>query len=87
MRNRVVFTAHGAFLEFYRPGAPADRYVAYEERRARGGAGLIVLQTMHVHPSSHAIGPLPVRARRPAAEARGDGRARSTGTARASSSS
>ncbi len=57
--NRVAFTAHGSFLEFYRPGIPADRYVAYEERRAAGGAGLIVLQTMHVHPSSHAAGHFP----------------------------
>lgn len=56
VRNRVVFTAHGAFLDFYRPGIPAGRYVAYEERRARGGAGLIVLQAMHVHRTSHALG-------------------------------
>jgi 2,4-dienoyl-CoA reductase-like NADH-dependent reductase (Old Yellow Enzyme family) len=54
--NRVVFTAHGAFLDFFRPGVPAGRYVAYQERRARGGAGLIVLQAMHVHRSSHALG-------------------------------
>ena len=59
VRNRIAFTAHGSFLEFYRPGAPADRYVAYEERRARGGVGLIFLQTMHVHPSSHATGHYP----------------------------
>ena len=56
LRNRVVSTAHGAFLDFYRPGEPADRYVAYQERRAAGGAGLIVLQPVHVHPSSHALG-------------------------------
>lgn len=54
--NRVAFTAHGSFLEFYRPGSPGDRYIAYEERRAAGGAGLIFLQTVHVHPSSHALG-------------------------------
>ena len=35
---------------------PGDRYVAYQERRARGGAGLIILQPMHVHPTSHALG-------------------------------
>ena len=56
MRNRVVFTPHGSFLEFYRPGIPGDRYIAYEERRARGGVGLICLQTAHVHPSSHSLG-------------------------------
>ena len=54
--NRVAFTAHGSFLDFYRPGIPAGRYIAYEERRAAGGAGLIILQTVHVHPSSHALG-------------------------------
>jgi 2,4-dienoyl-CoA reductase-like NADH-dependent reductase (Old Yellow Enzyme family) len=59
VQNRVAFTPHGAFLEFYRPGFPGDRYVAYEERRARGGCGLIFLQTMHVHPSSHATGHFP----------------------------
>jgi 2,4-dienoyl-CoA reductase-like NADH-dependent reductase (Old Yellow Enzyme family) len=56
LRNRVVFTAHGAFLSFYRPGEPADRYVAYQERRAAGGAGLIVLQPVQVHPSSSSPG-------------------------------
>ena len=56
VRNRVAFTAHGSFLDFYRPGVSGDRYVAYEERRAAGGAGLIFLQTVHVHPSSHALG-------------------------------
>jgi len=38
-RNRVVSTAHGSFLEFYRPGSDRDRYIAYQERRARGGVG------------------------------------------------
>ena len=54
--NRVAFTAHGSFLDFYRPGVSGDRYVAYEERRAAGGVGMIFLQTVHVHPSSHALG-------------------------------
>jgi 2,4-dienoyl-CoA reductase-like NADH-dependent reductase (Old Yellow Enzyme family)/thioredoxin reductase len=56
LRNRVVSTAHGAFLDFYRPGEPGDRYIAYQERRAAGGAGLIVLQPVHVHASSQALG-------------------------------
>lgn len=62
VRNRVAFTAHGSFLEFYRPGFPGDRYIAYEERRAAGGVGLIFLQTLHVHPSSHATGHYPYEA-------------------------
>ena len=56
VRNRVVSTAHGAFLDFYRPGGDPERYLAYQERRARGGAGLIVLQPVHVHHTSHALG-------------------------------
>jgi len=59
VRNRVVSTAHGSFLEFYRPGSDRDRYIAYQERRARGGAGLIILQPLHVHRSSHALGHYP----------------------------
>jgi 2,4-dienoyl-CoA reductase-like NADH-dependent reductase (Old Yellow Enzyme family) len=56
LRNRVVSTAHGAFLDFYRPGEPPDRYVAYQERRAAGGTGLIILQPVQVHPSSQSPG-------------------------------
>jgi 2,4-dienoyl-CoA reductase-like NADH-dependent reductase (Old Yellow Enzyme family) len=56
LRNRVVSTAHGSFLEFYRPGEPPDRYIGYQERRARGGVGMIILQPIHVHWSSRATG-------------------------------
>lgn len=56
VRNRVVSTAHGAFLDFYRPGEPGERYIAYQERRAAGGAGLIILQPIHVHHTSQAAG-------------------------------
>jgi 2,4-dienoyl-CoA reductase-like NADH-dependent reductase (Old Yellow Enzyme family) len=56
LRNRVVSTAHGAFLAFYRPGESGDRYIAYQERRARGGTGLIILQPLHVHHTSQAAG-------------------------------
>ncbi len=56
VRNRVVSTGHGAFLDFYRPGVDPERYLAYQERRARGGTGLIVLQPVHVHHTSHALG-------------------------------
>jgi 2,4-dienoyl-CoA reductase-like NADH-dependent reductase (Old Yellow Enzyme family) len=59
LRNRVVSTAHGSFLEFYRPGSDPGRYIAYQERRAAGGAGLIILQPVHVHRSSHALGHYP----------------------------
>lgn len=52
LKNRVVSTAHSAFLDFYRPGSDGERYMAYQERRARGGTGLIIMTAMHVHPSS-----------------------------------
>ena len=29
--NRVVSTAHGAFLDFYRPGVSGQRYVDYQD--------------------------------------------------------
>ena len=56
VKNRVVSTAHGAFLDFYRPGIDPAQYVAYQERRARGGCGLIILQAMLVHPTSQTMG-------------------------------
>jgi len=56
LRNRVTSTAHGAFLDFYRPGEDGERYIAYQERRARGGTALIILQPIHVHPTSNAAG-------------------------------
>jgi 2,4-dienoyl-CoA reductase-like NADH-dependent reductase (Old Yellow Enzyme family) len=49
LRNRVVSTA---FLDFWNPAADGQRYMAYQERRARGGTGLIILTAQHVHPSS-----------------------------------
>ncbi len=52
VKNRVVSTAHSAFLDFYRPGASGERYMAYQERRAEGGTGLIILTAMHVHQTS-----------------------------------
>ena len=52
IKNRVVSTAHSAFLDFFQPGNSGERYMAYQERRARGGTGLIILTAMHVHPSS-----------------------------------
>jgi 2,4-dienoyl-CoA reductase (NADPH2) len=50
-RNRIVFAAHVTNLA--EDGLPGARMTAYYERRARGGAGLIVLEEAQVHPSSH----------------------------------
>jgi len=52
VQNRVVSTAHAAFLDFFNPIADGERYMAYQERRAQGGAGMIIFTAMHVHPSS-----------------------------------
>jgi 2,4-dienoyl-CoA reductase-like NADH-dependent reductase (Old Yellow Enzyme family)/thioredoxin reductase len=48
--NRIVSTAHQTTL--VHEGLPTDDFVAYHEARARGGAGLIVLEATAVHPSS-----------------------------------
>lgn len=52
VKNRVVSTAHSAYLDFYRPGCDGERYMAYQERRAEGGTGLMIMTAMHVHESS-----------------------------------
>jgi len=52
IKNRVVSTAHSAYLDFYRPGSDGQRYMAYQERRAEGGCGMMIMTAMHVHQSS-----------------------------------
>jgi 2,4-dienoyl-CoA reductase-like NADH-dependent reductase (Old Yellow Enzyme family) len=52
VKNRVVSTAHAAFMEFFNPISSGERYMAYQERRAQGGTGLIIFTAMHVHESS-----------------------------------
>jgi 2,4-dienoyl-CoA reductase-like NADH-dependent reductase (Old Yellow Enzyme family) len=52
VKNRVVSTAHSAFLDFFQPGCDGEQYIAYQERRAEGGTGLIILTAMHVHKTS-----------------------------------
>jgi 2,4-dienoyl-CoA reductase (NADPH2) len=48
LRNRIVFGPHGSRLQDgYVPG---ERNVAYSGARARGGAGLIVLEVVHAMP-------------------------------------
>jgi 2,4-dienoyl-CoA reductase-like NADH-dependent reductase (Old Yellow Enzyme family) len=50
LANRIVSTAHQTTL--VHEGLPTDDFLAYHEARARGGAGLIVLEATAVHPSS-----------------------------------
>lgn len=56
--NRIVSTAHQTTLVY--DHLPTDDFVAYHEARARGGAGLIVLEATAVHSSglltSHTLG-------------------------------
>ena len=47
--NRIVSTAHQTNL--VAAHLPTDDFVAYHEARARGGAGMIVLEAAAVHPS------------------------------------
>jgi len=49
--NRIVFAPHVTNLAT--DGLPGDDFGAYYERRAAGGAGVIVLEESFVHPSSH----------------------------------
>lgn len=56
VKNRVVSTAHAAYTDFWQAGNTGERYMAYQERRAQGGCGLIILTAMHVHPTSQISG-------------------------------
>ena len=50
IRNRIMSTGHDTTLPT--DGTVNDAYVAYQESRARGGVGLIVLQVAAVHESA-----------------------------------
>ncbi len=47
IRNRIFSTGHDTDLG--RHGAPSEDLIAYQSARARGGAGLIVVQVVAVH--------------------------------------
>lgn len=50
LRNRIVFGAHTANMA--EDGLPTDRHAAYYAERAIGGAGMIVVEPMPVHPAA-----------------------------------
>jgi len=50
LRNRIVFGAHTANMA--ENGVPGERHVAYYAERAMGGAGMIVVEPMPVHPAA-----------------------------------
>lgn len=49
-RNRIFSTGHDTYLP--EGGLPSDALIAYQRARARGGAGLIVIQVVGVHETS-----------------------------------
>ncbi|HET7899999.1 MAG TPA: FAD-dependent oxidoreductase [Candidatus Nanopelagicales bacterium] len=50
VRNRIVSSGHDTVMAV--DGVPSDQMVAYQEARAAGGVGLIVVQVAGVHPSA-----------------------------------
>jgi 2,4-dienoyl-CoA reductase-like NADH-dependent reductase (Old Yellow Enzyme family) len=50
VKNRIVSTGHDTMLPT--EGLPNDRLIAYHRARAKGGAGLIVVQVAAVHPTA-----------------------------------
>ncbi|ACA18234.1 NADH:flavin oxidoreductase/NADH oxidase [Methylobacterium sp. 4-46] len=50
IRNRILSTGHQTFLA--RDGVPGEDLVAYHEARARGGAGLIIVESARFHASA-----------------------------------
>lgn len=50
IRNRIFSTGHDTYLP--EGGLPSDALIAYQRARARGGAGLIVIQVVGVHETS-----------------------------------
>jgi 2,4-dienoyl-CoA reductase-like NADH-dependent reductase (Old Yellow Enzyme family) len=47
IRNRIFSTAHQTILA--KDGSPSDEMAAYHEARARGGAGLIIMESSRPH--------------------------------------
>jgi len=50
IRNRIMSSGHDTVMA--RDGLITDQLIAYQEARARGGAGLIVIQVAGVHPTA-----------------------------------
>ena len=47
IRNRILSTGHQTYLA--KGGLPGEDFVAYHEARAKGGAGLIVVEAARFH--------------------------------------
>ena len=55
IRNRILSTGHQTYLAV--DGLPGDDMVAYHEARARGGAGLIIIEAARFHETSFTESP------------------------------
>nr|WP_256476295.1 FAD-dependent oxidoreductase [Siccirubricoccus soli] len=55
LRNRILSTGHQTFLA--EKGAPGEALIAYHAARARGGAGLIIVESARFHPSAFTDSP------------------------------
>ena len=55
IRNRILSTGHMTVM--LQDGVPSDRMVAYHAARAKGGAGLIIIEAARVHPSGESSRP------------------------------
>jgi 2,4-dienoyl-CoA reductase-like NADH-dependent reductase (Old Yellow Enzyme family) len=54
VRNRIVMLPHTTF--YTQAGRPSDRHHHYYLERARGGVGLVIVESMNVHESGHVGG-------------------------------
>ena len=50
LRNRIVFGAHTTNMA--KDGFPTEKHLAYYRERALGGAAMIVVEPMPVHPAA-----------------------------------
>jgi 2,4-dienoyl-CoA reductase-like NADH-dependent reductase (Old Yellow Enzyme family)/thioredoxin reductase len=55
IRNRILSTGHQTYLA--KDGLPAEDFIAYHEARARGGAGLIIVEAARFHESTFSDSP------------------------------
>jgi mycofactocin system FadH/OYE family oxidoreductase 2 len=50
IKNRILSTGH--MTSYVENGIPTDRLIAYHKERAKGGAGLIIVEANAVHPTA-----------------------------------
>ena len=55
IRNRILSTGHQTYLA--KGGLPGEDFVAYHEARAKGGAGLIVVEAARFHATGFSDSP------------------------------